>query len=83
MLSKDGGENLHTGVDGLCKVFLLALDDAGDVLLLLAKLGILAFVFVDNSVNNLIQEGLIHAEQLTVACSSAQKPAQDIASALV
>ena len=83
MLGKDGGKYLHTGIDGLCEVFLLALYNAGNVLLLLAKLGVLALVFVDNGVYYLVKEGLINAEKLAVAGSTTQQAAQDIAPALV
>ena len=78
MLGKDGGKYLHTGIDSLCEVFLLALDNTGNVLLLLTKLGVLALVFVDNGVDYLIKEGLIHAEKLAVAGSATQQAAQDI-----
>ena len=67
----------------LCEVFLLALDNTGNVLLLLTKLGVLALVFVDNGVDYLVKEGLINAKQLAVAGSTTQQAAQDIAPALV
>ena len=83
VLGKDGCKYLHTGIDGLCEVFLLALYNAGNVLLLLAKLGVLALVFMDNCIDYIIKEGLIHAEKLAVAGSTTQQAAQDIAPALV
>ena len=45
---------LQAGVDGLCKAVLLAFDDTGYILLLFAQLGILALVFVNNGVDDLI-----------------------------
>ena len=74
---------LQAGVDGLCEAVLLAFYDAGYILLLFAQLGILAFVFVNNGVNDLIKERFVNAKELTMARSSSEKSAQDIASALV
>ena len=74
---------LHAGVDGLGKIFLLSPDDAGNVLLLVAKLGVLAFVLVYDHVDDLIEERLVHAEELSVTRGAAEQTAEDIAPALV
>ena len=74
---------LQAGVDGLCKAILLAFNNAGYILLLFAQLGILALVFVNNGVDDLIKERLVNAQELTVTRSSSEKPAQDIAAPLV
>ena len=71
---------LQAGVDGLCEAVLLAFYDASYILLLFAQLGILAFVFVNNGVNDLIKERFVNAKELTMARSSSEKSAQDIAS---
>ena len=67
MLIEQVGEDLHARVERAVEVFLLGLDDAGDVVLLLAKLGVLALVFMDDGVDHFIEEGLVHAEELAVA----------------
>ena len=69
---------LQAGVDGLCEAVLLAFNNAGYILLLFAQLGILAFVFVNNGVNDLIKRNG-SLKELTMACSSSEKSAQDIA----
>ena len=74
---------LQAGVDGLCEAVLLAFNDAGYILLLFAQLGILALVFVNNGVDDLIKERLVNAQELTVTRSSSEKSAQDIATPLV
>ena len=77
------GENFHTGVDCAGEVLLLYLDNAGDVILLLTKLGVLALVLVDNGVDDLVKERLVHSQKLAVACRAAEQAAQNVASALV
>ena len=47
---------MHTGIDGLGEVLLLVADDAGDIRLLLAQLGILALVFVHDHIHDLMTE---------------------------
>ena len=83
MLCKKLREDSHTGVDSAGKVLFLGLYDAGDVCLLLAKLGVLALVLMDDGVNDLIKERLIDAEELAVARCAAEQTAQDIAATLV
>ena len=83
VLFKHIGEDLHPAVDGLGKALLLGLDHAGDIRLLLPQLGVLALVFVHDSVDNFIEERLIHAQELTMPRRAAQKTAQDVAAALV
>ena len=77
------GEDLHAAVDGLGEVLFLGADDAGDIGLLFAQLGVLALVLMDDGVDDLIEERLVDAQQLAVARGAAQKPAQDVAAALV
>ena len=83
MLGEQVGEDVHAGVDGLGEVLLLVADDAGDIRLLLAQLGVLALVFVHDHVHDLIQERFVDAEELAVARRAAQQTAQHIAAALV
>ena len=54
MLLEQAVVYLQAGVDGLCEAVLLAFDDTGYILLLFAQLGILALVFVNNGVDDLI-----------------------------
>ena len=83
MLGEQAAVYLHACVDGLGKAVLLALDNAGYILLLFAQLGVLALVFMYNGVYNAVKEGLVNAQKLSVARSSSQKSAQNIASSLV
>ena len=83
MLLEQAVVYLQAGVDGLCEAVLLAFNNAGYILLLFAQLGILALVFVNNGVDDLIKERLVNAQELTVTRSSSEKSAQDIAAALV
>ena len=46
------------------------------ICLLLAQLRVLALVFMDDGVNDLIEEGLIHAQKLAVAGSPAEQAAE-------
>ena len=77
------GEDLHAAIDGLGEVFFLGADDAGDIGLLFAQLGVLALVFMDDSVHDLIEERFVHAQQLAVTRGAAEQAAQDVAPALV
>ena len=77
------GEDLHAAVDGLGEVLFLGADDAGDIGLLFAQFGILALVFMDDGVHDLIEERFVHAQQLAVTRGAAQQAAQDVARALV
>ena len=83
MLGEQVGKDVHAGVDGLGEVLLLVADDAGDIRLLFAQLGVLALVFVHDHVHDLIQKRLIDAEELAVARRAAQQTAQHVAAALV
>ena len=83
VLCQQLSEDLHAGVDGSGKVFFLGLDHLGDIVLLLPKLRVLALVFMDDGVNDLIEEGLVHAQKLAVAGSPAEQAAEHIAPALV
>ena len=76
-------ENSQAAVDGLGEVLLLHPDDLGDIVLALPQLGVVALVLVDDGVAHLVQEGLVHPQQLTVAGGPAQQAAQHIAPALV
>ena len=77
------GEDLHAAIDGLGEVFFLGADDAGDIGLLFTQLGVLALVFMDDGVHDLIEERFVHAQQLAVTRGAAQQAAQDVAPALV
>ena len=83
VLGKQIGEDLHAGVDRLVKALFLGADYLSDIILLFAKLGILALVFMDDGIDDLVKESVVHAKQLAVACSPAQQAAQDIAASLV
>ena len=83
MLGEQVGKDVHAGVDSLGEVLLLVADDAGNIRLLLAQLGVLALVFVHDHVHDLIQERLVDAEELAVARRAAQQTAQHVAAALV
>ena len=76
-------EDLHAGVDRLAEVLLFVENDARDIRLLLAQLGVLALVFVHDHIHDLVQERLVPAEELAVARGAAQQTAQDIAASLV
>ena len=58
-------------------------DYGDDVILLLTKLRILAFVFMDNGVDNLPKESIVDIQKFAMAGSTAHQAAQDIASAFV
>jgi len=83
VLSQQLIEDSHAAVNGLGEVLLLHPDDLGDIGLPLPQFGIVAFVFVNNGVHHLIQEGLVDAQQLAVAGGPAQQAAQHVAPALV
>ena len=76
-------EDLHARINGLGKILFLCLYHAGDVGLLFPQFGILALVLVDNRIDDLVQQGLVHAQELAVASCPTQKTAQHIAPALV
>ena len=75
MLGKQIGKDLHAGVDRLVKALFLGADDLGDIILLLAKLGILALVFMNDSINDLVKKCVVHAKQLAVTGSPTQQAA--------
>ena len=83
VLGQQLGENLHAPVDGFGKVLLLGADDFGDIVLLLPQVLVLPLILMDDGVDDLIQEGLIHPQQLAVAGRPAEEPAQHIAPPLV
>ena len=83
MLGQQIGKDLHAGVDGLGEVLLLGLDDAHDVGHLVPQLGILALVLLHNGLHDLVEEGLVHAQELAMAGGAAQQAAQHVAAALV
>ena len=72
-------ENPQAAVDGLGEVLLLHPDDLGDIVLALPQLRVVALVLVDDGVAHLVQEGLVHPQQLAVAGGPAQQAAQHIA----
>ena len=76
-------EDFHAAVDRLGEVLFLRADHARDIGLLLPELGVLALIFMDNGVDDLIEERLVHAEELSVPGGSSEKTAQDIAAAFV
>ena len=77
------GEDFHAAVDRLGEVLFLGADDARDICLLFPELWVLALIFMDNGVDDSIQERLVHAEELAVPGSSSEKTAQDIAASFV
>ena len=83
VLGKHIGKNLHTAVDGPGKVLFLHLDHLGDISSPLPQIGIVALVLVDNGLHHLMQEGMVHTQQLAVTGSPPQQTAQHIAPALV
>ena len=76
-------KDLQAAVDGLGEVLLLGADDLGDIVLPLPQLGIVALVLMDNGVAHLVEEGLVDAQQLAVAGSPAEEPAEHVAPAFV
>ncbi len=76
-------EDAQAAVDGLGEVLLLHPDDLGDIVLTLPQLGVVALVLVDDGVAHLIEEGLVHTQELAVAGGPAQQAAQHVATALV
>ena len=83
VLGEHAREDAQAALDGAGKVLLLGADDAGDVLLPLGKLGIGAAVLVDDRGADLVEEGLMHAQQSSVTGRPAQQTAQHIAASLV
>ena len=83
VLGKQIGEDLHAGVDRLVKALFLGADHLSDIILLFAKLGILALVFMDDGIDDLVKESVVHAKQLAVTRSPAQQTSQNIAASLV
>ena len=76
-------KDLHAGVNGLGKVLFLGLYHTGDIGLLFPKFGILALVFMDHRVDDLIEERFIHAQELAMTGGAAEKAAQHVAAAFV
>ena len=76
-------KDLQAAVDGLGEVLLLHPDDLGDIVLALPQLGVVALVLVDDGVAHLVQEGVVHTQELAMAGGPAQQAAQHIAPALV
>ncbi len=83
MLLEDLAVDAHTCIDGAGEVLFLGLDNAGDVVCLFAEIGIMTLILADNGLNNVIEEGLIDAEELTVTCCAAEQTAENIAAAFV
>ena len=76
-------KKVHALLNGLVEVLLLDLDKLCDELLLLAKLGVSALVFLDNGGAYFIKERLVYAEDPAVACGTSEKTSENVASALV
>ena len=83
MFRKHLRENLHTAIDGTGKIFFLYLDHSGDIVGALPQVGIVGLVFMNDRLHHLIQERMVHTEELTVAGRTAKQPAQNIAPALI
>ena len=77
------GDDLHAAVDGLGEVLLLDLDDAGDIVLFRHEVRVGDLVFVDDRVADLIEEGVVDAEEFAVPRGAAEETAQNVAAALV
>ena len=76
-------ENRHTGINGAVEVLFFVADYRDDIVLFFTQLRILAFIFMDNRVNNLPEKCIIHIKQLAMACSTTHQAAQHIASAFI
>ena len=77
------GENTQPGIDGGAELLFLAADNGCDIGLLLAEFRILAFADAHDRLDDLVQEGPIHAQQPAVARSAAQQAAQHVAAAFI
>ena len=75
--------NLHAAVNGAGEVLLLLLDHAGDVGAALAQVAVVALVLLYDGLHDLVQEGLVHAQQLAVAGGPAEQAAQHVAAAFI
>ena len=75
--------DLHAAVDGAGEVLLLLLDDAGDIGAAVAQIAVVALVLLHHGLHDLVQEGLVDAQELAVAGGAAQQAAQHVAAALV
>ena len=76
-------EQLEALVDGAAEALFLGKDDLFDIIGVLHKLGISHLVFLNNRINNFINKRLVYSEKTAVACRTAQKALQNIASAVV
>ena len=77
------GEDAHAAVYRAGEALLLGADDLGDEALLVDEVRVGGAVLVDDRLADLVEEGLVHAEELAVARGAAQQAAQDVAAALV
>ena len=66
MLLDHGVVDPETGINGLVEVFFLHANDLGDISLTLPELGVVTLVLVDNSIADLIQEGFVDAQELSM-----------------
>ncbi len=76
-------ENGEARIQGAGKVLLLGADDLDNIVPALPQLGIMALIFLDHGIADLIEEGLIHPQELAVAGGPAEKAAEDIAPAFI
>ena len=63
---KEFGENTESGIDGPTELFLLTLDDSGDITLLLLQFGILAAADLNNGGDDLVEEWIIDPKKLSM-----------------
>ena len=77
------GKDLHAAVNGPGKVLLFHLHHLGDVAAALPQVGVVVLVLVDHGLHHLVQEGMVHAQELAVTGSPAKQTAEHIAPALV
>ena len=77
------GENAESRIDGLAELLFLAANHGGDVLLFFLQFRILAAADFDNGIDDLMEERLVHTEELAVTRSPAQQTAQHIAASFI
>ncbi len=77
------GEDPNAAVDSLGEILLLNADNSRDIILLLKQVGISSAALMDDGAADLIEERLVHAEELAVPRGAAQQAAQDIATSLI
>ena len=83
MLCQHIGEDRHATVDGAGKVLFLHLYNLGDIVAALPQIGVVNLVFLHHGLHDLIEEGVVDAQELAMAGCPPQQTAQDVAAAFV